>query len=55
MTGNGSDPVVANGAVYLHSYVDGTGFIFTVLGATNGSVIWQQTIAAISMTSLIVD
>jgi outer membrane protein assembly factor BamB len=54
MTGNGSDPVVANGAVYLHSYVDGTGFIFTVLGATNSSVIWQQTIAATSTTSLIV-
>ena len=54
MTGNGADPVAANGAVYLHSYVDGTGFIFTALGATNSSVIWKQTIAATSTTSLIV-
>jgi outer membrane protein assembly factor BamB len=54
MTGNGSDPVVANGAIYLHSYVDGTGFIFTALGATNGSVIWKQTIAATSMTNPVV-
>jgi outer membrane protein assembly factor BamB len=54
MTGNGSDPVVANGAIYLHSYVDGTGFIFTALGATNGSVIWKQTTAATSMTNPVV-
>jgi outer membrane protein assembly factor BamB len=54
MTGNGSDPVVANGAVYLHSYADGTGFVFTVLDATNGLVIRKQTIAATSTTSLIV-
>jgi hypothetical protein len=54
MTGNGSDPIVANGAVYLHSYVDGTGFIFIALGATNSSVIWKQTVAATGVTNLIV-
>lgn len=54
MTGNGADPVAANGAVYLHSYVDGTGFIFIAVSATNSSVIWKQTIAATGTTSLIV-
>jgi outer membrane protein assembly factor BamB len=54
MAGNGADPVVANGVVYLHSDVDGTGFIFTALDATNSSVIWRQTVAATGTTNLIV-
>ncbi|PWT70144.1 MAG: hypothetical protein C5B60_12575 [Chloroflexi bacterium] len=54
MTGNGSDPIVANGVVYLHSYVDGTSFLFTALGATSSSVIWKQIFAATGVTNLIV-
>jgi outer membrane protein assembly factor BamB len=50
MAGNGSDPVVAGGAVYLNSYLDGTGYILTALRTSDGSRLWKQTIVTTGAT-----